>query len=175
MLKLIVRFTAVIAIAVSVCGTASAATTASQGFTVVVPQNITITAPPAVSLTHDQTDSPQAFPPQSWTVKGNSNAGVNVVFATSDAFTHVTNPTFKRNAKLGLALGAVQGPATWSVGVAEDTTDFASNDGVAQVTASSSGVGRASFNLSVTFITEEFGIFAAGDYTTTVVGTVAAN
>jgi hypothetical protein len=154
---------------------ALAGTTADQTFTVVVPQNISITSPGAVSLTHDQTDNPQAFPAQQWVVRGNLKNGVNVVFATGSAFVHSTDSTFKRNAKLDLALGTTQGPATWTVGVASDTTNYASNDGVAQVSASSNGVGRANMNLTVTFVTEDYSAFAAGDYATTVTGTVAAN
>jgi len=108
-------------------------------------------------------------------VKGNSNAGVNVSFATANPFIHTTLPTFKRDAKLNLAVGTTQGPATWTVGVAQDQTNYLLNDGIAAVTATSTGVGRANLNLSVTFVTEEFGVFAAGDYSTTVTGTVAAN
>lgn len=171
----LVRVASVVVVLSMLTSSGSAATTGSQTFTVVVPTNISITAPVAATLTHDQTDNPQAFPAQTWTVKGNSSAGVNVAFATTTAFTHATLPTFKRNAKLNLAVGTTQGPATWTVGVAQDQTNYGTNDGVAQVTASSSGVGRANFDLSVTFVTEEFGVFAAGDYSTTVVGTVAAN
>ena len=146
----------------------------TQSFKVVVPQSLSIVAPAAVTLTHNETDNPQAFPAQSWVVKGNVLAGVNVSFATATPFVHSTDNTYKRNAKLDLALGTVQGPATWTVGTATDTTDYVANDGIAQVTASSNGVGRANFNLTVSFITEQYGVFAAGDYLTTVTGTIAA-
>jgi hypothetical protein len=154
--------------------TLHAQTTGTQNFTVSVPSSISITAPTAASITHDQTDNPQAFPAQTWLVKGNNLAGVNVTFETGSAFVHATDNSFKRNAKLDLAVGTTQGPATWTVGTATDTTNYASNDGVAQVTASSNGVGRANLNLTVSFLTEEFGTFAAGNYVTTVTGTVAA-
>lgn len=175
MKKSVVRTLSFVAICAGFFTNAHGQTTGSQTFTVSVPQNISITAPAAVGLTHDQSDNPQAFPAQAWTVRGNSLGGVNVSFATSNAFTHATDPTFKRDAKLNLALGTVQGPALWTIAVPQDQTNYLTGDGVAQVTASSNGVGRASFNLAVTFITEEFGTFAQGDYTTTVVGTVAAN
>ena len=146
----------------------------SQVLKVVVPTSVSIVAPVAATITHNETDAPQAFPSQVWTVKGNSLNGVNVSFATTTPFTHATDNTFKRNAKLDLAVGVTQGPAAWTVGVASDTTNYVNNDGVAQVTASSNGVGRANMNLTVSFITEEFGVFAAGDYLTTVTGTIAA-
>ncbi len=153
---------------------ALAANTGSQTFSVVVPTSISITAPAAVTLTHDESDNPQAFPAQTWTVRGNNATGVTVSFATANAFTHSTNPAFKRNARLGLSLGTVQG-GQWTVTVPTDETNIANNDEIAQVTASSVGAGRANFNLAVTFVTEEFGVFAAGNYATTVVGTVSAN
>ncbi|MCU0713395.1 MAG: hypothetical protein MUC43_15145 [Pirellula sp.] len=150
------------------------AQTGSQGFSVSVPQSLSITAPTAVSLTHDQSDNPQAFPEQAWVVRGNVRTGVTVTFATATPFVHTEDDTFKRNAKLELALGVRQGPATWRVDTLTDTTDFASNDNVAQVAASSNGVGRANLNLKVTFVTEDFSLFAAGNYVTTVTGTIAA-
>jgi hypothetical protein len=97
-----------------------------------------------------------------------------VSFATTTPFVNSTDNTFKRNAKLDLAVGSTAGPAAWTVGVATDTTNYAGDDGIAQVTASSNGVGRASMNLTVSFIGGEFGDFAAGDYLTTVTGTIAA-
>lgn len=151
-----------------------AADTANQQFTVNVPTSVSIVAPAAVSMTHDETDNPQAFPAQAWVVKGNSTTGVTVTFATAQPFIHATDANFKRNARLELALGTSQGPAVWQVTAAADQTDYVANDNVAQVTAQSNGVGRANLDLTVKFITEEFGVFAAGAYSTTVTGTVAA-
>jgi len=154
---------------------AMAQTSGSQTFKVIVPPSLSIVAPTsAVVITHNETDAPQAFPAQVWAVKGNMLNGVNVSFATATPFVHSTNNTFQRNAKLDLALGTVQGTAAWVVGTASDVTNYVGNDGIAQVTASSNGVGRANFNLTVSFITEEYGLFAAGDYLTTVTGTIAA-
>lgn len=169
-----------IALALSFCTFASAGsvyaqTTASQKFKVVVPTSISITAPDEVELTHDETDGNQAFPQQLWIVKGNTLTGVTVSFTTQSAFTNVTDPTFKRNALIALSVGSSLGPATWSVTQASDQTNYALNDENAVVQASSNGVGRAVFNLAVTFITDTYGTFAEGDYETTVVGTVTAN
>ncbi len=97
-------------------------------------------------MTHDQSNNPQAFPEQAWIVRGNVRNGVTVTFATATPFVHTEDDNFKRNAKLELALGTRQGPATWNVDTSSDTTDFASNDNIAQVTASSNGVGRANLN-----------------------------
>lgn len=155
--------------------TASAATSGSQKFTVIVPTNIAIVPPADVTITHDQTENNQPFPPQPWTVRGNSLAGVTVSFSTTNAFVHTSDPSFVRNAQIGLSVGNTIGPANWTVVQASDTTDFAANDGVATVQASSDGVGRATLNLNVSFVTDGFGSFAAGNYESTVVGTITAN
>ncbi|MCA9194219.1 MAG: hypothetical protein KDB03_20765 [Planctomycetales bacterium] len=159
-----------------VAGVASAqqSQTDSQGFKVIVPANISITAPDAVELTHDQSDNNQTFPAQSWIVKGNLLNGVNVSFATASPFVH-TSGNFKRDAGLALALGTTQGPATWTITTPTDATNYGNSVDSASVAASSNGVGRADLDLTVTFVTEQFGIFAAGDYNLTVVGTVAGN
>ncbi len=140
-----------------------------------MPQSISISAPTTASLTHNQTSDNQAFPAQTWTVRGNTLAGVTVQFGTSTPFVHATNSDFKRDAKLDLALGTVQGPAVWTVTTASDTTNYGGNDNAAQVAAASNGVGRANFNLTVTFLTADYDSLAAGNYGLTVTGTVAAN
>ena len=165
-----------IAIAVVLLPASAAfAQTANQKFTVVVPSSISITAPSDVSINHDESDNDQSFPAQQWVVKGNTLAGVNVSFSTNQAFTHTTDNSFKRDAQLGLSLASNSGPATWSISQASDTTDYAGSDEVATVQASSDGVGSANFDLAVTFITDVFGSFAAGNYETTVTGTVSSN
>ena len=151
------------------------AQTDSQKFTVVVPSNLSITAPADISITHDESDADQTFATQQWVVKGNELNGVSVSFATDQAFKHSTEPTYKRNVKLDLSVASSLGPATWSISQATDTTDYIGADEVATVAASSNGVGRATFDLAVTFITDSFGTFASGNYETTVTGTVTSN
>lgn len=150
-------------------------TSGTQTFNVIVPPSISIVAPTATTITHDETDNNQNFQPQSWAVRGNGLNGVTVTFETASPFVHATDSTFKRDAKLSLAVGTTAGPAAWTVSKAIDTTAYASSDNDASVVATSNGVGRANLNLTVTFITDEFGSFAEGTYSTTVTGTVAAN
>lgn len=164
---------ALLATVTTLAGTA-AAQSDSQGFRVVVPTGLSIVAPTDAQITHDETDNDNVFPAQTWVVKGNASNGLTVTFSTADVFKH-SSGNFQRDAGLAIALGTTQGPATWNVVTATDQTDYAGSDPVAQVVASSNGVGRANIDLTVSFITEEFGVFAAGDYDMTVVGTVAAN
>lgn len=166
------------AVAVASCFLASegfAQTTDSQKFTVTVPANISIVAPVDAAITHDETDANQAFPAQAWQVVGNSLSGVSVSFATANAFVHATDPTYKQDARLGLSVTTTSGPGTWTVGQPQDTTDHANNDSIATVSASSNGTASATFALAVSFITGTYGSFPAGNYETTVTGTVTAN
>lgn len=172
MKKLII---AALAIAVVPVAAANAQTTASQKFSVTVPQNISITAPVDAVITHDETESDQTFAAQQWVVRGNALAGVIVNFSTDQAFTNTTDGSFKRDAQLSLGVASNQGPATWTVSQAADATDYANSDELATVQASSDGVGRATFDLGVTFVTDGFGSFAEGDYEMTVTGTVSSN
>lgn len=169
-----------LAIALTVgCSTIAMAqdATDSQKFRVRVPTSISITAPTDVEINHDESDNDQAFPSQDWVVKANVLGGVLVAFEAQSPFTHTVDNSFKRDAKLTLSLGATLGPAEWTVTQATDTTDYqAGGDSLkAAVTASSNGVGRATFGLAVEFITDNYGTFAAGDYESTIVGTVTAN
>ncbi|HBJ33439.1 MAG TPA: hypothetical protein DDZ51_01505 [Planctomycetaceae bacterium] len=156
--------------------TASAQTTDTQTFTVVVPTSISITAPNnAVQLTHDLTDNPQQFPPQAWLVRGNVGTGVTVAFTAGTPFVHTTDASSKRDLKLDVAVGSFQGPAYWSVEQETASTNYLNNEDTATVTVSSNGAGRASLNLTVSFITDEFGSFINGDYVSTITGTIASN
>ncbi len=156
-------------------GNIASAQSASQGFRVVVPSSMAIVAPSGQILTHDQTDSNQNFGRQRWTVKANVNNGVAVTFATNTPFIHETNSSMRRDAQLGLELAGTSGPANWTLTTPADSTNIGSSDNDARVSASSNGVGKANFDLSVTFVTGEFGTFASGNYNLTVVGTVTAN
>lgn len=147
----------------------------SQKFTVTVPTSIAIIAPENASIIHDESENDQTFPAQSWVIKGNSTSGVTATFATAQPFTHTLDASQMRDVQLGLAVGSSIGGATWTLGQAADATDYANNDDVASVQVSSNGFGSANMDVSVTFVTNGFGTFLAGDYDTTVTGTVTAN
>ncbi|MEN1681103.1 MAG: hypothetical protein AAGJ46_16065 [Planctomycetota bacterium] len=61
-------------------------TIASQNYRVTAPTNLSITATPDATITHDD----RAFAPKQWTVRGNTLAGVSVSFAAGDYETAVT-------------------------------------------------------------------------------------
>ena len=163
----------VIALAVS----EALAVIATESFTVTVPAVLTVTAPAAsVSLTHSQTDGNQAFAAQRWTMAQNAALGASITFSTNQAFTHATATTFKRNAKLDLALFSSDAGSGWAVTTATDQTDYANviSDGVATVSATAIAPGDAALDLTVTFVTTDFSTLASGNYSTTVTGTLTA-
>ena len=163
---------------VSSAASNASAVTDTETFTVTVDPVLTITAPPtSASMAHSETDTDQAFAPQSWTVAQNAPTGASVSFSTDQAFTHATDATYKRDAKLDLALASSDADSGWAITVPIDQTDYAnaSPDGVATVSAAATGAGDAAFNLTVTLVETDFSMLASGDYSTTVTGTLTSN
>ena len=157
---------------------AHSALTGTQTFSVVVPSNISITAPasPAALTLPDNSDLTLSFPAQSWAVKGNSRNGVAVTFAVAQPFVNASDTSYKRDARLSLsAAGTPTGPGVWTIGTATDSTNYAASDNVAAVSVTSNRTGQANFNLGVEFLTVENDEVAEGTYSTVVTGTVSAN
>ncbi|MFO1002879.1 MAG: hypothetical protein U0936_21315 [Planctomycetaceae bacterium] len=131
--------------------TVSAQTTDTQRFTVTVPSTLSITGPADQTLTHDTTNNNQVFAPGSntadhWAVQCNSGAGATVNLRTNTPFTHTSNSTYKRDAKLDLAVSSSDNNGTsaiWTVSTASDQTNYAGSDNVAAVQATSSQPGKA--------------------------------
>ena len=153
----------------------------TQRFTLTVPRNITITCPNInVTMTHDETDTNQTFPTQTWEVKGNTTNGVTVTFQLTGPFDLIggTGQTHQmRDASLAIAIASTQGPAVWTPGAPTIATDILGGGAAPIYSADSTGVGRAFFDLDMTFVNalgpDGYGSYQAGDYTTTVIGTVS--
>ena len=165
------------------CQSAMAQTTDTQRFTVTVPSTLSITGPADQVLTHDATNNNQIFSPGTvtanhWAVLCNANAGATVNLTTSTPFTHTSNNTYKRDAKLDLAVSSTDNNgvnAIWTVATPSDTTNYVGSDNNATVQATSSRPGKATLALTVTFITNTYSTLLQGDYQVDVVGTIAAN
>ena len=166
------------------CQSLMAQTTDTQKFTVTVPSALSIKAPANQLLTHDATNNNQVFSPGAntanhWAVLCNSGAGATVNLTTSTPFTHTTNSSYKRDARLGLAVSSTDnnggGAAIWTVSSATDQTNYTAADNNATVSATSAAPGKATLALTVTFITNTYSTLLQGDYSIDVVGTIAAN
>ena len=89
--------------------TAPLTATTTQKFTVTVPKRVSITAPAAVTATLPDSNANLAFPSQPWQVKGNVQLGVGVTFVAETPFTHTTDSSYKRDARLSITLGSTVG------------------------------------------------------------------
>lgn len=148
------------------------AQTASQRATVTVPVRLSVTPPADMTITHDQSERPQAFPIQSWTVRGNSIGGVTVDFTADQPFTHQEEPDSKVHAELSVAIERTQGSANWFVGNASGTTRSTGDDLAARVRIGSDGIGEAQVRLSVEMVSAPLASIAQGNYATTIRCTV---
>lgn len=128
-----------------------------------------------IILRHDGTPGSQVANTQRWDVKANSRFGATVSFSTDRAFRHVSKAGFKGDAQLDLAVAGSEGLAEWAVETASDRTHFRGSprDERATVRAVSERPGSATFDMTVTFVTDPDVPF--GDYTLTVVATLTAN
>src|ERR1041385_140431 len=98
------------------------AATATQTFTVTVPSVLTVTrsGSSTVTITHDQSDSNNAFSAQQFVVHQNGVLGATISFAVAQPF---TNGSFKRDCKLDLAIASSDSQAVWAVTTASSQTD----------------------------------------------------
>ena len=176
----------------------------SQQFTVSVPKRVSITAPTAdqtkvytgadLAAAELVADDTFTFAPQLWAVKGNVKNGVTVDFEMGP-FSNVVSPFDPvgpgtlddvaavmafQDGGLSVAVASNTGPATW---VLDGTSAVASSNYAAVSPASpnaivsykSNRVGQADFNVTVAFLATDLNAVVAGDYITTVVGTLTEN
>ena len=155
------------------------AQTGTQRFRVNVPSNMTITAPANPgALPHPENDSDVTFGAETWDVLANNRTGATVVFSTTTPFQHETlGAAFERDVKLDLAINSSSGPANWALDTSSDQTDYAATpaDDDSAVQASSDAPGKASFDLTVTFLTVQWDTLVDGNYDVIVTGTLSAN
>jgi hypothetical protein len=154
--------------------TTAHAQTASDSTTmaVQVPGLVSINATnDLVRIDHSQTNANQSFDWQDWQVTCNNRLGAIVTFETDQAFTHTTNPTSKRDARLLLVPGGAQG---WRITRNLDRTNYQRGDEVAVVSAESNSPRAGQFRLRVSYIEEDFNDTLLGIYELTVTGTIVA-
>jgi len=137
---------------------------------------VNIDGPPLIIKVHDNTETDQQFGVQQWDVNCNSRRGATVDFQTLIAFRNgILFPRSRRDARLDISLARSDARARWRITTATDETDYVNGDERATVSARSRRAGDATFNLNVTFITDDFSTLQAGNYITFVVGTITAN
>ena len=151
--------------------------TDTQMFTVLVEPVVSIVSDngPLAAITHDTADANQVFPAQPWTAFTNNAAGADVTLETITAFENTVGATtYERDARLDLAINAGLTDPVWSLGTTNDQTSYGTGDRDAAVTATSTGPGTAGFELTVTFIDNDYSLLPTGTYALNVVGTITA-
>jgi len=139
-----IRLLAIVAVLLAILPAAAhAQSSAAQRFSVFVPTSVRTMAPAIAGMTYNPTVHSNSFSAQTWTVQGNSIAGINVSFATQSPFVNTANPNWKRDVKLNLGLETTQGPASWTIEVDQSSTDYLTHDIPAIVNATSTGFGLA--------------------------------
>ncbi|MEZ6067301.1 MAG: hypothetical protein R3B90_16715 [Planctomycetaceae bacterium] len=175
MKRFLLAVAAIAAIGMVAPQAAKAQATASdtQTFVVRIRPVISITAPSnRVLIRHDRTDANQTFDPQLWVATTNNATGASIDWE----ITPFANGSTQRNARLTASVDSSDAAAAWTMGTATATTDYTSLVSPnADVTASSTGPGDGGFNLVVDFLDTDYSQLPAGDFVSTVVGTITAN
>jgi hypothetical protein len=130
---------------------------------------VTISAPAAGSNSvSGSSDSPTLVGTHSWVVTSDESSGASLTLQ-ADSFAHTAQTTKKASVRLNLIKTS---GAAWNVGTGVSTSTPSTP---AQVTASSSAAGDASFSIDVTFVPGDVSVLPSGSYATTIVGTISAN
>ena len=166
-----------VALCLAVCISPIAFGQDSQLYRVSIGSSVVINAlSPTQVRTHPMTAGNVQFFDSRWFVNVNSPAGASVTFE-ADPFTNSAHTTYQRDVQLRLRrLRNIRG-AAWGFDDRVDRTRIASGNNRAVVTMSTDSAGAANVSIRVRFITgaDPQGTLAAGNYLTTVVGTIAAN
>ncbi|TWT53977.1 hypothetical protein Pla22_16110 [Rubripirellula amarantea] len=152
---------------------ASAAETAYQTFSVNVRSETFVEAPENVVMIHDQSESNQVFPTQTWTVRGNLTTGMVVDFVLEAPFIHALDSSSKTDARLNASVRSTQGSANWTVPISQDQTDINQNVNSANVRVQSDAVGMAEIDLNVELVETSQFVALPGNYETTVLATIS--
>lgn len=172
------RFIYVAALAMGLIQFSHADTTATQSFVVTVPPTVDVVAPAETVVTSvgevNAVTGARVFAAQLWSVTANTSAGVAVAYSVDEAFTHESDASIKTDASLSVAVLQQNGPASWTVSQATDTTSHASGDEAATVQVTSDDTGTAQIGLTVAFVPTSPDHVAEGTYNATVVCTIAS-
>lgn len=145
-------------------------------YSVFIPASMSLEAMrPPDSATHPMTPANVVLSDSRWRARSSSTTGSTVTFRTDHSFWNLDGSGYKRDAIVRLT--RLQGPphGNWTIDVAQDQTDYANGDEVAQVTMSSTAPGMQMVRMEVEFVTGDLSTLRGGDYQLTVIGTITQN
>lgn len=129
----------------------------------------------AQELTHHLRSNLQQFSEVRWDVHNSRrDDGIAVIWTIDSFSTHSGKQKYLADAGLNLRiLSAVPGRA-WQITQQSDSTNIVKGDRSATVSAVCAEYGEATLGLTVTFITSDTSVPAAGEYRAQLVGTITA-
>lgn len=154
----------------------AAESTARQSFLVNVPRRLVISAPAAAPQVEMAEDAIQVtLPTQVWSVAANSHEGATVTLSTVQSFHNLDDDTIRRDAQLEVTVQNQSQARAWSVTHSIAITDHQTGQEEATVEVRSAGPGTADIGLKISLQSTSGQFTPAGDYSTTVIGTITAN
>lgn len=126
-------------------------------------------------LDHDGQDAPQVFDAERWTIIAPTQLrGVTVQWAC-EPFRLTSDPSAAVDAHLAIEITDSNRGTRWVETIPQARTDFrmGQTEALVMVTSDDAGVARA--GLTVTFLGDEIPLLMAGEYETTVIGTITEN
>lgn len=126
-------------------------------------------------LDHDGQDAPQVFDQERWTIIApTQQRGVTVQWSC-EPFRLVNDPNTAVDAHLSIEITKSNRGVLWVESIPQSRTDFRMGQLEALVMVESNDSGVAQAGLTVTFLGDEVPLLVAGEYETTVIGTITEN
>ncbi len=125
----------------------------------------------AQAITHTLKTEPQSFAPVRWDI-GSGFANGCVVEWTAAPFTHVSQSTSLADCSVAVSIAQSNRRGQWRVVKASDKTNISSGTQPATVSIAAARPGTARVQLLVQFLGTNVTNLAAGDYQTTITGTI---
>lgn len=123
-------------------------------------------------VTHSLQDATQAFSSVRWDIQNAALRDGCIVRWTAEPFVHESDSGVQADCEILLSLDRGSRPANWRVTIPRDATNVDGGKKLATVSMLSTGRGNAQVELQVLFRHPRVSSLAAGDYQTTLTGTI---
>ena len=124
-------------------------------------------------VTHTMQQGPQAFTAVRWDIQNAAFGNGCVVQWTADRFRLQQSTKYSADCELNLQLVRGTVNSQWVVTASRDASSIATGKQRAVVSAASQGRGNAQADIVVRFLTPTADQLVAGDYQTTLIGTIS--
>lgn len=125
------------------------------------------------TLPHALDDAPQSFTPVRWDIQNQQFRNGCVVLWTVAAFEHESEGGTTADCEISARIVRSTGRARWSVTTGSDATSVSTGKKSAAVSIASDARGNAEAEILIRFTTNDVSSLTAGNYTTTLTGTIS--